>query len=174
MESTFQKKIIYTLLILTVSLMSSCDYFTEVFWFSNQSDDNITVIFGYLDERNDTTIIVNKKTGGLSKTMVDFFRSPISPNDSSLYYPRGKKNYTDNIIRHKYHGMMHIFVVKSEDVEKYGWEEVTEKNMVLQRYDVTDSDLEKTNRFICFPPTPAMVHISMWPPYGTYPTRPNK
>lgn len=126
---------------------------------------------GYLDETEDTTIIIDDRSEGLSSSM-EFFRDlkPMEIRTNSVVITKGD-NYDDNYIKNEYHGLMRVFVVKTEDVKALGWKEVAEKNMVLQRYDITDQDLEKINRQLSFPPTPAMVNISMWPPYGTYPTR---
>ncbi|MCL2040056.1 MAG: hypothetical protein FWG85_06475 [Bacteroidetes bacterium] len=44
--------------------------------------------------------------------------------------------------------------------------EIIEKNyLVLQRYDLSLSDLEKLNWKIYYPPTEAMKDMKMWPPY---------
>ena len=68
---------------------------------------------------------------------------------------------------------MSIYIIDADTVALYSWDTVVKYNKVLQRYDLSLSDLEGLNiksyySFVYFPPTEAMKHIHMWPPYGTY------
>lgn len=61
-----------------------------------------------------------------------------------------------------------IFVFNADTLDTYGWDYVREHYKVLQRYDLSLEDLQDLNFRLCFPPSEAMKHIHMWPPYGTY------
>lgn len=97
----------------------------------------------------------------------------IDPNDfyTDLITGSGEiqHDYCDKIVDKEYHGLLRMFVVKTRDVAEYGWKYVVDNDLVLQRYDLMDADMKTIGRYIYFPPTPDMMSISMWPPYGTYP-----
>ena len=61
-----------------------------------------------------------------------------------------------------------VFVFKTEVLEQYSWDSIRSNYLVLQRYDLSYEDVANSNYEICFPPSEAMKHIHMWPPYGTY------
>lgn len=68
---------------------------------------------------------------------------------------------------------MSIYIIDADTVALYSWDTAVKYNKVLQRYDLSLSDLEGLNiknycSFVYFPPTEDMKHIHMWPPYGTY------
>ena len=68
---------------------------------------------------------------------------------------------------------MSIYIIDADTVALYSWDTVVKYNKVLQRYDLSLSDLEGLNiksyySFVYFPPTEAMKRIHMWPPYGTF------
>lgn len=61
-----------------------------------------------------------------------------------------------------------VFVFKTEVLEQFSWDSIRSNYLVLQRYDLSYEDVANSNYEICFPPSEAMKHIHMWPPYGTY------
>ena len=70
---------------------------------------------------------------------------------------------------------MSFYIFDADTVDMYSWDTIIKYNMVLQRYDLSWQDFEERNEswrwtgaWLYFPPTEAMKHIHMWPPYGTY------
>ncbi len=61
-----------------------------------------------------------------------------------------------------------VFVFNADTLETHGWDYAKEHNMVMQRYDLSLTDLQNLNWTLTFPPTEEMRNIKMWPPYGTY------
>ena len=61
-----------------------------------------------------------------------------------------------------------IFIFNADTLETYGWDTVRVYYKVEQRYDLSLQDLQDVGFKLSFPPTEAMKHIHMWPPYGTY------
>ena len=61
-----------------------------------------------------------------------------------------------------------VFAFDEDTLEFYGWDSVCAHYKVLQRYDLSLEDLQDLDFKLCFPPSEAMKHIHMWPPYGTY------
>lgn len=60
-----------------------------------------------------------------------------------------------------------FLIFSADTLNTYCWDSVRTKYKVVQRYDVTLSDIY-VNDFPTFPPTEEMRNIKMWPPYGTY------
>lgn len=152
-------------IVMTSCRWDSSPHFTTMF--VNCTEDSLYIVEGYKvaegyeDLSKDTIIIVNDRTGKLSDVMElegEFPPLQVWPCYSS-WTIRGDG---------RGHKMVRLFIVKIKDVQEYGWVEVAKKNMILQRYDITDFDMEKINYRISFPPSPSMVNVSMWPPYGTY------
>lgn len=68
-----------------------------------------------------------------------------------------------------------VYVFDIDTIALYSWDTVAKNNMVLQRYDLSLTDLEGMSikdyySILYFPPTETMKRIHMWPPYGTYNT----
>ena len=61
-----------------------------------------------------------------------------------------------------------VFIFNADTLETYGWDKVRAYYKVEQRYDLSLTDLQNLGFKLSFPPTAAMKHIHMWPPYGTY------
>ena len=61
-----------------------------------------------------------------------------------------------------------IFVFNADALETFEWDFICENYLVEQRYDLSLEDLQSLDFKLYFPPTEAMKHIHMWPPYGTY------
>ena len=71
-------------------------------------------------------------------------------------------------MEHRHIDTICVFVFKTEVLEQYSWDSIRSSYLVLQRYDLGYEDVANSNYEICFPPSEAMKHIHMWPPYGTY------
>ncbi|NGF57657.1 hypothetical protein G5B35_24150 [Parapusillimonas sp. SGNA-6] len=59
-----------------------------------------------------------------------------------------------------------LVIFSVDTLEKYPWEIIREDYMILQRYDLSMSDLRKLDYSIAYPPTEAMRNMKMWPRYG--------
>lgn len=60
-----------------------------------------------------------------------------------------------------------VFIFSSKLVDSLPWDSIVDKYFVLQRYDLSVNDADRIDRLI-FPPDSTMMHLHMWPPYGTY------
>lgn len=71
-------------------------------------------------------------------------------------------------LEHRHIDTICVFVLKTEVLEQCSWDSIRSSYLVLQRYDLSYEDVANFYHEICFPPSEAMKHIHMWPPYGTY------
>ena len=143
------------------TILASCDPLYSIY-FVNRYDKNVYVEY-YVSSYPDTTLL------GTSC----IYNSAIQSHDTAhiyekigrlpdFFYYGGTRNDT-----------VSFFIFDSDSVDYYSWDTVVNKNMVLQRYDLSMFDLEnlmfnKGGSILYFPPTEQMKHIHMWPPYGTY------
>ena len=61
---------------------------------------------------------------------------------------------------------MSIFIFHTDTLNKYTWEEVRDRYMILSRYDLSLQDIVNLNHTIPYPPTEAMKEMKMYLPYG--------
>ena len=153
-----QKKIITLFVVL---MFTGCDPLYHVF-FSNISERSIIVNY-YTSFYPDTTIM-------------DYWNEiPIESQDTSMIYevigtlPDFFRPNSDDVLL----DTVSIFIYDADSINYYSWDTVVKYYMILQRYDISMSDLEELEKsrnfsLLFFPPTEAMKHIHMWPPYGTY------
>jgi hypothetical protein len=64
-----------------------------------------------------------------------------------------------------------VFFFHTDTLNKYAWEEIRDRYMILRRYDLSLDDFRKLqNRFgipeIPFPPDERMRDMRMFPPFG--------
>ena len=58
-----------------------------------------------------------------------------------------------------------IYIFHTDTLNKYPWNIVKEKYMVLKRYDLSLSDLKQLDFKVSYPPSSAMSKMKMYPPY---------
>ena len=82
-------------------------------------------------------------------------------NTDAIYLRRGCVesffNYEDTIM---------FFVFDAYTVENIPQMTITDKYLVLRRYDLSKEDLVLLNWNLYYPPTEEMKHMKMYPPYG--------
>lgn len=174
------KKLLILLAAISAMILPSCIKQHFFCRYVNCTEENITIVLGYLDGRSDTTIVIDAETGDISPVMEVYCTLPPNGTKDVVIVSNDSDEGACNDYMKKYNGVLHIFIVRTADIEKYGWKHMVENDMVLQRYDLdsyyTKWDNTSTSTYyvnyeglnIYFPPTPGMGGLSMWPPYGTY------
>ena len=131
------------------------EHFGIVFYsFYNDSDYPITVYDFLYEPSNpypDTTLPEQQPK----------WLTEIPVNDFSEITCRKGPQYGDTVS---------IYVFDADILAKYGWDNVRDSNLVLQRYDITYNEFKHLRAIdaLRFPPSEEMRDIKMWPPYGTY------
>lgn len=153
----FIKTIIITSVLFS---LTSCDPIFTLY-FVNQSDRRVYSFIDYDRLYPDT--LLTMRIPGDSYTVIDttLLWQEIGIS-STVFETYGKIVDT-----------LSVYIIDIDTIDYYSWDTVARYNMVLQRYDISLSDLEGLERnnnssVLFFPPTEAMRHIHMWPPYGTY------
>jgi hypothetical protein len=162
------KKIVKFLFVFSAILMNiSCDFLCEYFCegfedamkIKNDSTDKICYFVSYGRNsdsygRNSDTLIPQKKPQQLSI---------LTQKKHHIIY--SEKKWEKVLVPP--HDIMRIFILSESVVKSYEWNEIRDKYMILQRYDLSLSDLERLNFEVTYPPNEAMKDIKMYPPYGS-------
>lgn len=61
-----------------------------------------------------------------------------------------------------------IFVLSSDTVKKYSWDEIRNQYKVLVRYDIGARQYKSMGFTVEYPPAPWMKDVKMYPPYETF------
>ena len=57
-----------------------------------------------------------------------------------------------------------IFMISTDSIRKYGYDFVAEHNIILARYDLSTSDMDRLNYRFPYPPTEDMRTMKVWIP----------
>ena len=123
------------------------------FMFYNNSNSNVCIYLG----------VASRKNGGslYPDTMLTNKNTTIGPilKNSKYYYDFNRFANTDTLC---------LFIIDSDTINKYTWEEVKNGYKILQRYDllVDLKGLKQINFIVTYPPTEAMKDVHMYPPYS--------
>lgn len=80
----------------------------------------------------------------------------------SDYWGHGRiDDFFDDFIRVK---VLPFFFISADTLKKYGYDYVASHNMILARYDLTESDMRSLNLTIPYPPTESMKGMKIWMP----------
>ncbi len=96
----------------------------------------------------------------------------IAPHDNEWYSCEG--DLIPSIYRSYHADTISIFFFSTDTLYLHGWDSVQKSYNILQRYDISVEEYKYLTEkipgldFMCFPPSPEMKDIKMWPPYGTY------
>jgi hypothetical protein len=60
---------------------------------------------------------------------------------------------------------LYVFIFEEDVLANHSWADVVDKNLVLQRYDLSLKDLQQLNWQISYPPSELMKDMKMYPPF---------
>jgi hypothetical protein len=145
-------------------LLTSCDPI-YTFYFVNQSDRRVYSFLGYNYPDTLLTTLIPGDPYGFGDTALLWQEIGVS---STVF-----ETVDETIHKIKTVDTLSVFIIDLDTLDYYSWDTVVKYNMVLQRYDISLSDMEELEKnrhssILFFPPTEDMKHIHMWPPYGTY------
>ena len=60
--------------------------------------------------------------------------------------------------------VLSYFFISADTLEKYGYDYVASHNLILARYDLTESDMRFLDMVIPYPPTESMKEMKIWIP----------
>ena len=145
-------------------LLTSCDP-VYTFYFVNQSDRSVYSFLGYNYPDTLLTTLIPGDPYGFGDTALLWQEIGVSSNVF--------ETVDETIHKIKTVDTLSVFIIDLDTLEYYSWDTVVKYNLVLQRYDISLSDMEELEKnrhssILIFPPTDDMKHIHMWPPYGTY------
>jgi len=60
---------------------------------------------------------------------------------------------------------LYVFIFEEDVLANHSWADVVDKNLVLQRYNLSLKDLQQLNWQISYPPSEQMKDMKMYPPF---------
>jgi len=122
------------------------------FMFYNNSNSNVYIYLGVASRKNGGSLYPDTMLMNKNVTI-----GPISKN-SKYYYDFNRFLDTDTLC---------FFIIDSDTINKYTWEEVKDGYKILQRYDlpVNLKGLKQLNFLVTYPPTEDMKDLHMYPLY---------
>ena len=150
---------LYSLLLLLFLSSSACEKYV---YLKTDFADNLNAYFYYPSECNkhDTTISFSKEQLvpiHLTLNANGHYEGGIAIGMGTIDSWFTKYWKTDTVS---------FFLFDKELIDGVSWDRVVEEYLVLQRYDMTSSDLKRVNCCFYYPPTAIMKDMHMWPPYG--------
>ncbi|WP_294746451.1 hypothetical protein [uncultured Prevotella sp.] len=70
-------------------------------------------------------------------------------------------DFFDDFVKVK---ILSFFFISADSFKKYGYNYVASHNMILSRYDLTESDMRSLDLTIPYPPTESMKDMRIWKP----------
>lgn len=61
--------------------------------------------------------------------------------------------------------VLSVYIINQGELDYLGWEELSNRNQYLVRYDLTEKDLISLRGKLYYPPSEAMRNVKMWPRY---------
>lgn len=124
----------------------------------------------YLDNHSDQVvdIFINNFRPGIDPTYPDtnLIQSIGVVNGIN---PKRRTFFIDGSLPWSNHGgddTLSFVIVSVDTLNKYSWDEIRSSYNILQRYDLSRSDLRLLDATIHYPPTEAMRNMKMYPAYG--------
>ena len=166
-------------------LMSSCDYWVEMYIINN-SDKELIIYSPF-----HTAIIREDNLANYPDTIIkdqyaeSLCSNIIMPHDTSVFFEEnigniwGKNRY-DYIIETQYKLLgvdtVSFYIFFYEELGNPIQDSLINGINYRQRYDLSKDDAYKFLKYgyLSFPPSPEMKDIKMWPPYGTYDEKGNR
>jgi len=128
--------------------------------FKNNSQEEIYIMGG--NEYPDT---MNFQYGGNLLSQPKIYKvSSNDSNDAALF----SRTYYETLFYNKViipSDTLMIFVFDGKVLKEKPWNEIFHNYLVLQRFDLSLSDLKKLNWTITYPPTEEMKDVKMYPRY---------
>jgi hypothetical protein len=139
-------KILIYIIISIISLGSACNkdnsgHGDNRLTFVNNSDLNLMILLQY--NYPDTTLLDKKWISAAYTTW------GISPQSEEKLW--NSINWEKDIQQNNSSNMLMIFVIASDTIQTYSWEEIQKNYLVLIRYDLSLQDLESMNWTINYP-----------------------
>ncbi len=139
------------LCVLSIFLLKNCKFPDEGYFFTITNNANHSISY-YIGELYPDTLITQDK-----------------PHLLYTLHPRSsyKPSYWDTWEEHfSKIEKLSIFIFHTDTLDKYTWDEIRDKYMVLKRYDVNFEDFKSVHWQVEYPPTEIMKGIEQYPPYG--------
>ena len=150
-------KNVLIILLIPILMGSSCG--------NDDKDCHDRIVF--LNKSSRTLYIMNEDSAILfryngSPYSKSYKALPNEKNNTALFNVMSGRSYCyENTLK----DTLYIFIFEEDVLANHSWADVVDKNLVLQRYNLSLHDLQQLNWQISYPPSEQMKDMKMYPPF---------
>lgn len=150
-------KVVLIMLLIPILMGSSCG--------NDGKDCHDRIVF--LNKTSSTLYVKKEESIILSRyngyPYSDWYKAlPNEKNNTALFNVfSGRSDCYENTLK----DTLYIFIFEEDVLANHSWADVVDKNLVLQRYNLSLHDLQQLNWQISYPPSEQMKDMKMYPPF---------
>nr|WP_321374771.1 hypothetical protein [uncultured Bacteroides sp.] len=150
-------KVVLIMLLIPILMGSSCG--------NDDKDCHDRIVF--LNKTSSTLYVKKEESIILSRyngyPYSDWYKAlPNEKNNTALFNVfSGRSDCYENTLK----DTLYIFIFEEDVLANHSWADVVDKNLVLQRYNLSLHDLQQLNWQISYPPSEQMKDMKMYPPF---------
>jgi len=150
-------KIVIIMLLIPFLMGGSCD----------NDDENCHDRIYFLNKTSRTLYVKKEDSAILSRyngyPYSDSYKVLSNENNYTAFFNvfSGRSDCYENTLK----DTLYIFIFEEDVLANHSWTDVVDKNLVLQRYNLSLQDLQKLNWQISYPPSELMKDMKMYPPF---------
>ena len=93
----------------------------------------------------------------------DSYKTLPNENNNTAFFNvfSGRSDCYENTLK----DTLYVFIFEEDVLANHSWADVVDKNLVLQRYNLSLQDLQQLNWQISYPPSELMKDMKMYPPF---------
>ena len=120
----------------------------------------------YFLNKTSSTLYIKKEDSAILSSYCPYNNShkalPNENNNTAFFNVfSGRSDCYENTLK----DTLYVFIFEEDVLANHSWADVVDKNLVLQRYNLSLQDLQKLNWQISYPPSELMKDMKMYPPF---------
>ena len=150
-------RMVVIMLLIPVLMGGSCE----------NDDENCHDRIDFLNKTSRTLYVKKEESIILSRyngyPYSDSYKTLPNENNNTAFFNvfSGRSDCYENTLK----DTLYIFIFEEDVLVNHSWADVVDKNLVLQRYDLSLKDLQQLNWQISYPPSEQMKEMKMYPPF---------
>ena len=150
-------RIVLILLLIPIIMGSRCE----------NDDENCHDRIDFLNKTSRTLYVKKEESIILSRyngyPYSDSYKTLPNENNNTAFFNvfSGRSDCYENTLK----DTLYVFIFEEDVLANHSWADVVDKNLVLQRYNLSLQDLQQLNWQISYPPSELMKDMKMYPPF---------
>jgi hypothetical protein len=150
-------RMVLIMLLIPVLMGGSCE----------NDDENCHDRIEFLNKTSRTLYVKKEESAILSRyngyPYSDSYKTLPNENNNTAFFNvfSGRSDCYENTLK----DTLYVFIFEEDVLANHPWADVVDKNLILQRYDLSLQDLQQLNWQISYPPSELMKDMKMYPPF---------